>query len=60
MVAERREESNEMSKGCVDESLAKCYTHTTHVCVYVCMCLFFVGPHPRHMEVPRLGVESEL
>ena len=21
---------------------------------------FFYGPHPRHMEVPRLGVESEL
>ena len=20
----------------------------------------FLGPHPRHMEVPRLGVESEL
>ena len=25
------------------------------------LCLFaFLGPHPRHMEVPRLGVESEL
>ena len=23
-------------------------------------CLFFLGPHSRHMEVPRLGVESEL
>ena len=23
-------------------------------------CFFFVGPHLRHMEVPRLGVESEL
>ena len=22
--------------------------------------LFFLGPHPRHMEIPRLGVESEL
>ena len=22
--------------------------------------IFFLGPHPRHMEVPRLGVESEL
>ena len=21
---------------------------------------FLSGPHPRHMEVPRLGVESEL
>ena len=22
--------------------------------------LSFLGPHPQHMEVPRLGVESEL
>ena len=22
--------------------------------------LFFLGPHPRHMEVPRRGVQSEL
>ena len=22
--------------------------------------LLFLGPYPRHMEVPRLGVESEL
>jgi len=21
---------------------------------------FFLGPHPQHMEVPRLGAESEL
>ena len=29
------------------------------VCVCVCVvwfCLSFRGPHPRHMEVPRLGV----
>ena len=35
------------------------------VCFFVCFlvfCLFacFLGPHPRHMEGPRLGVESEL
>ena len=23
-------------------------------------CLFFLGPHLRHMEAPRLGVQSEL
>ena len=23
-------------------------------------CLFFLGPCPWHMEIPRLGVESEL
>src|SRR5512136_2400744 len=29
------------------------------VCLFVCFCYFF-GPLLRHMEVPRLGVESEL
>ena len=24
-----------------------------------CFKIFFLGPHPRHMEVPRLGAESE-
>ena len=28
---------------------------------FVCVCLFvFLGLHPWHMEVPRLGVKSEL
>ena len=28
---------------------------------YLFVCLFcFLGPHPQHMEVPGLGVESEL
>ena len=26
----------------------------------VLFCFFLLGPHPRHMHVPRLGVESEL
>ena len=31
------------------------------ISVLFCFVLFvFLGPHPRHMEVPRLGVESEL
>ena len=31
------------------------------VCVCVCVCLFFfLRLHPRHLEVPRLGVKSEL
>ena len=29
------------------------------VCLFVCLFVF-LGPHPRHMEVPRLGIESEL
>ena len=28
------------------------------ICLFV--CFFFLGLHSRHMEVPRLGVESEL
>ena len=28
--------------------------------VFVLFCLVFLGPHLRHMEVTRLGVESEL
>ena len=28
--------------------------------IYFCFVLFcFLGPHPRHMEVPRLGVKLE-
>ena len=27
--------------------------------VYICIC-FLLGPHPWHMEVPELGVKSEL
>ena len=30
------------------------------VCVYVCVCVRVLGPHLWHMEVPRVGVESEL
>ena len=26
----------------------------------VCLFFFFKGPHLRHMDIPRLGVESEL
>ena len=26
---------------------------------YLCVCVF-LGPHLQHMEVPRLGVKSEL
>ena len=29
-------------------------------CVCVCVCVCFLGPHLQHMEVLRLGVESEL
>ena len=28
--------------------------------IYLFLSFVFLGPHLRHMEVPRLGVESEL
>ena len=28
--------------------------------MFVLFCFLFLGPHPSHMEVPRLGVELEL
>ena len=28
--------------------------------VYLFIYCVFLGPHPRHMEIPRLGVQSEL
>ena len=36
--------------------------HVPFFLEYQVFCLFvcFLGPHPRHMEVPRLGVELEL
>ena len=30
------------------------------IITYCLFFFFFLGPHPRHMEVPRLGAESEL
>ena len=29
-------------------------------CFCFCFCFCFLGPHPWHLEVPRLKVESEL
>ena len=31
-----------------------------YVFIYAFHLFYFLGPHPQHMEVPRLGVESEL
>ena len=28
--------------------------------IYMCVFFVFLGPHRRHMQVPRLGVQSEL
>ena len=40
-------------------TFAKRWISCVCVCVCVCVCIF-LGPHPRHMEVPRLGVQLEL
>ena len=49
--------------------LGKTSVHLSHIKVvsllrvlsFVLFCFFpFLGPHPQHMEVPRLGDESEL
>ena len=31
-----------------------------YVYMYIYMYIFFLGLHLKHMEVPRLGLESEL
>ena len=31
-----------------------------HLFLCVCVCVCFLGLHPWHMEVPRLGVKLEL
>ena len=46
----------------------KIFVHHVHssffvlFCVFVCLfvCFCFLRPHTEHMEIPRLGVESEL
>ena len=35
--------------------MVKCYVYNSFFCLFV-----FLGPHPKHMDMPRLGVESEL
>ena len=30
------------------------------ILIVITMSFVFLGPHPRYMEVPRLGIESEL
>ena len=30
------------------------------IIIVFCFFFFFLGPYPQHMEVPRLGVESEM
>ena len=36
------------------------FQYQNHMGQYYCCCYCFLGPHPWHMEVPRLGVELEL
>jgi len=36
------------------------YAHLKELPVFLQKFFFFLGLHPQHIEVPRLGVESEL
>ena len=36
------------------------HSDSASMCLFVCLFVCFLGLHLRHMEVPRLGVESEL
>ena len=37
-----------------------CHPSAGATLICVCVCVSFLGLHPRHTEVPRLGVELEL
>ena len=39
---------------------SKIHSHCTTMGIPRLSFIFFLGPHPWHMEVPRLGVELEL
>ena len=41
----------------LNRSISLLYPNTY---LFFFFAVFFLGPHPRHMKVPRLGVESEL
>ena len=53
-----------MNKQTLDIYLEIClsnYLRTFNLFVYLFIYLFvFLGPHPWHMEAPRLGIELEL
>ena len=36
------------------------YSRNWHNIIIIIIIICFLGPHSHHMEVPRLGVESEL
>ena len=46
-------------------SCLKSFSHFEFIYLFIYFCLLlllllFLGPLPRHMEIPRLGVELEL
>ena len=42
------------------QNQSKCQISPKHWCYVRFFFFFFLGPHPRHIEVPRLGVKLEL
>ena len=54
-----------LSQGALSPLLSPSGSESPRLLSIVCLCLcgfifFFLGPHMRHMEVPRLGVKLEL
>ena len=37
-----------------------CLSVNIFIYLFIYLLFYFLGPHPQHMEVPRLAVESEL
>ena len=50
-----------MSNAKVENADLDCTGISSKIYIYIYFVfLSFLGPHPRHMEIPRLGVRSEL
>ena len=45
---------------CVCVCVSVCLCVCVCLCLCVCVCVCVLGPHWQHMEVSRIGAESEL
>ena len=56
--------SSDLSGDCLHlralETWGPCCSHLDSWSLITVCLFFFLGPHPGHMEVPRLGFQSEL
>ena len=64
LVATQKEEGRAGREShLLSEALSRCeHKASRHIVTLKAFLFsfFFLGPHPRHMEVPRLGVQAEL